>query len=490
LVSIIIPVYNKIKLTHACIKSILQNTKYPSYEIIIVNNGSNDDTEEYLDSIKAKLNNIVIINNRTNTGFIKACNQGVQSARGNIVVFLSSNIEVKNGWLINLVNIFHSKEKCAAVGAKVINHDNQLVEAGYSYLKEGSLQGNGIGYPSDHPKYNYVEEIESVSRFCSLFSNKSWIAAGGFDKRFSHLGMAIIDLCYVLRRKGESILYQPLSVVELNSNFKTDNKDNSPLLNPVILNKRRPRIKKIIHFNGRNKERKSKVLVVGVYLASKENNVDDIVTIISRTKLFNVTQRWVALGGEPPTKRVAAVTEEILYKNVPKFKIINNIINQENLDKYEYVLITDDDVIMPIDFLDQYLGLQSEVGFALAQPARTNNSYIDHPIVGQHPGLRARQTRFVEIGPVVSFHKSIYNKIFPFDLTSPMGWGYENVWAYELERYNMTMGIIDNTPVDHSIRRAVENYNWNLVDQQRTNLFNSKKHIKTEECHQVLSVIP
>jgi hypothetical protein len=240
---------------------------------------------------------------------------------------------------------------------------------------------------------------------------------------------------------------------------------------------------------GRNGSAGRKVLVCGIYLADRENAVDDIVAVIQRGRRHQVCQRWVALGGGPPNERVGAVTVREIHGMVPKFQILNELLAAEDLAQYDYVLLTDDDVLLPEGFLDEFIGLQDQLGFALAQPARTNNSYIDHPIVGQQQGVLARQTYFVEIGPVVSFHKSCYDLVFPFDLTAPMGWGYENVWACRLARRNAKMGIIDAVPVDHSLRKPVANYSWAEADRQRKALWARHEHFSLDECFRVLKVI-
>ena len=100
---------------------------------------------------------------------------------------------------------------------------------------------------------------------------------------------------------------------------------------------------------------------------------------------------------------------------------------------YDYVLLVDDDVDLAAGFLDVFLDAQSALRFGLAQPARTATSSSAYPIVAQHPGLVGRETRFVEQGPVLSIHRSVLADIVPFDLRSPMGWGYENIWTARLD---------------------------------------------------------
>jgi glycosyltransferase involved in cell wall biosynthesis len=232
------------------------------------------------------------------------------------------------------------------------------------------------------------------------------------------------------------------------------------------------------------------VLVLGVYLADQLNTADQIVADIAASTVHRVTQRWVGLGSAPPSPRLARVTVRTLREKTPKFEIISDVLENEDLTLYDYVILIDDDVVLPDRFMDRFITLQEHLEFCIAQPARTTNSYIDHPIVGQQMGVLGRQTRFVEIGPVVSIHKSCFELVFPFDMTSPMGWGYENVWSYLMWERNMKMGIIDALPVDHSLRKPVANYDWAEANAQRKELFKKHKHYSYDECFRVLTAVP
>src|SRR5262249_27866144 len=154
---------------------------------------------------------------------------------------------------------------------------------------------------------------------------------------------------------------------------------------------------------------------------------DHVVEALGSSSRHEVVQRWAALCGEPPTSRVAEVTVLKLPERTPKFTILDRLLAAGDREQYDYIVLADDDIIVPEGFLDAFIGLQDDLDFAVAQPARTGNSYIDHSIVRQQPDLLARRTMFVEIGPAVSLHRSCFGLVLPFDLTSPMGWGYENV---------------------------------------------------------------
>jgi hypothetical protein len=239
----------------------------------------------------------------------------------------------------------------------------------------------------------------------------------------------------------------------------------------------------------RNGARARRALVLGVYLAGKPNTADHIAATLRRSRDLDVRQRWVALGGEPSNGELGSVTALTVSEPAPKYSLLNRLLAEEDLDSYDFVLTTDDDIVLPDGFLDLFVGVQSGVGFQLAQPARTRNSYVDHPIVLQQRGVIARRTLFVEIGPLVSFGREIYDLVFPFDETNPMGWGFENVWAHRLRERGISEGIVDAVPIDHSIRPPVEHYEWSGANADRDQYLARHPHLSYEECFRVLEIV-
>jgi GT2 family glycosyltransferase/glycosyltransferase involved in cell wall biosynthesis len=233
----------------------------------------------------------------------------------------------------------------------------------------------------------------------------------------------------------------------------------------------------------------AKVLVLGVCLCDRPNNVETVISVLAGTANYGITQRWEALGEGQIGPMLSKVVRYPKSREVPKYELLNGLLAGEDLAKFEYVVIVDDDIALPDRFLDHFLSLQAKLDLQLAQPARTPNSYIDHPIVRRVDGVLGRQTLFVESGPVVSIHRSAFRLLFPFDLTSPMGWGYENVWAYRLSRNGLRMGIIDACPVDHSLRAPASCYDRAEAEKAQRRLLNSQGHLPLEECCRTLNII-
>ena len=128
-------------------------------------------------------------------------------------------------------------------------------------------------------------------------------------------------------------------------------------------------------------------------------------------------------------------------------------------------------------FLDRYLACVGAHDLALCQPARTHDSYIDHPFVEQLDGLTARWTRFVEIGPMFSVRQDVIPLLVPFDEASPMGWGYDFVWPCVLEKAGCRMGIVDATPIAHRLRKPVTHYQHSTASRSMDAYLSERDHL-------------
>src|SRR6516164_6284280 len=198
--------------------------------------------------------------------------------------------------------------------------------------------------------------------------------------------------------------------------------------------------------------RTGKVLVTGVLLADEENHAIPISSELAASRDWTVDQRWAAIGNDQSARsslRLAWWSPQ----GEPKFSVINQLLAGVNLEEYDFLIVVDDDIDLPGSFLDKYLELLERFDFALAQPARTHDSYVDHAFVEQLDGITARQTLFVEIGPLFSIRRDAILLLTPFDMTSPMGWGYDFAWPTVITSAGLKMGIIDGLPVRHALRK-------------------------------------
>jgi len=234
---------------------------------------------------------------------------------------------------------------------------------------------------------------------------------------------------------------------------------------------------------------KPKVLILGIYLEYRENTFNHLISAFNQSTACTVDQIWVSLNPKNSLKDNQAEYKNhanlILVKQIfelkPKFTILNKILEEVDISKYDYLVFTDDDIFVDDNFLDAFIGWQQHLNFCLAQPARTRTSTADNTFVVSRPWLNARETHFVEIGPLFSMHKSIVNELLPFDLESPMGWGYDLVWPIKVSASEKTMGIIDATPVQHSLRPQGAAYSTAKESVLMNEYLSTKQHLNFRE---------
>lgn len=228
------------------------------------------------------------------------------------------------------------------------------------------------------------------------------------------------------------------------------------------------------------------VLVAGIYLTDRENTAAATIAEFSRSKEWSVTHQWAALGQQRAPKELDGVTVAHVQAPVPKFVLLNRLLAGVDPGSYRFVIFADDDIDLPSGFLDDYLRLVNRYDFALSQPARTHDSFIDHRFVERLDGIDARWTNFVEIGPVVAMRHDAASILLPFDERSPMGWGYDFTWPRTMQDAGLRLGIVDATPVRHSLRKPVTGYSWDTANDQQQKYLASCPHVSKLDAFRIL----
>ena len=207
LVSIIIPVCNKIEYTKRCLYSILKSNETVLYEIIIADDHSTDQTKEILNFVK----NILVIRNKNNLGYIKNCNNAAKYARGKYLYFLNNDTVVQNKWLTNILSVFENKKNVGVVGSKVLTRESFLQECGV-YVFSDKFYAH-YGQNANLEEHNYVKKCDYVSS-CSLMTPK-WLfnEIGGFDEIYSSAYCGDPDYCFSVKECGYVTYVQPRSVI-------------------------------------------------------------------------------------------------------------------------------------------------------------------------------------------------------------------------------------------------------------------------------------
>ena len=203
-ISIILVFYNQAHLSFLCLQSILQNADV-SFELIIVDNESRDETSELL----ARVENAKIIQNTDNKGFVIAVNQGLQLCRGEFVLLFNNDALLEPDALSSAVAVFDEEPNTGAVGAKIKMLDGALQEAGSIIWNDGACLGYGRGADPSLPEFQFRREVDYCSGAFLLFRKQICDELGGFDEAYAPAYYEESDFCIRLQKRGLRVIYNP-----------------------------------------------------------------------------------------------------------------------------------------------------------------------------------------------------------------------------------------------------------------------------------------
>jgi GT2 family glycosyltransferase len=208
--SIVIPVFNKVEFTFQCLRSLLREVDFDDTEVIVVNNASTDETARLLAHFRGL---VTVIDNAENRGFVDACNQGAEAARGEHLVFLNNDTVVLPGWLRHLRDTVEGDARVGAVGSMFLYEDGRVQEAGAGVWQSGAAFHYGWGGSPDDRRYNFAREVDYCSGASLLVRRELFARLGGFDRRFAPAYYEDVDICFGVRSLGYKVVYQPMSRV-------------------------------------------------------------------------------------------------------------------------------------------------------------------------------------------------------------------------------------------------------------------------------------
>jgi GT2 family glycosyltransferase len=192
LASIVVITHDNIVFTRLCLESLLANTDGPSYEVIVVDNGSSDGTPAYLRWLAHYHDHVTVELNPTNLGFARACNQGLALARGDILVLLNNDTMVAPGWLSSLSGRLIGSPRDSEVGlvGPVTNRIGNEAEVETTYRTWGEFLAVAAERASAHSGEDF--EIETLTMFCLAMRRDIYERVGPLDEQFE-VGMVEDD---------------------------------------------------------------------------------------------------------------------------------------------------------------------------------------------------------------------------------------------------------------------------------------------------------
>jgi O-antigen biosynthesis protein len=221
LVSVIIPTKNQLTLLKRCVETVLKVTSYENYEIIIVDNGSDEaDACEYLDTIEQKFDDIGgrlrVLRHPGPFNYSAMNNRAVrESAQGEYLCLLNNDAAPLDGeWLGEMMALARRPE-IGAVGAKLYFPDGKIQHGGV-------VLGVGWGSPADHPyagdpgaapgywgRLQVTQDFSAVTAACMVTRRDVWDAVGGLDETVFAVSFNDVDYCLKLREAGHLVVWTP-----------------------------------------------------------------------------------------------------------------------------------------------------------------------------------------------------------------------------------------------------------------------------------------
>lgn len=209
-VSIILPVFNNLKLTLECLLSISAHSSARlSFEIILADDASTDQTQQ----VVSKIANLRVVRNVQNLGFLRNCNNALEHARGRYLVYLNNDVQVTRDWLENLYQTFDAYPNVGAVGPRFVYPSGHLQEAGAAFRHDGTADMVGLNDDPDKPRYGYTRRVDYVSGASLMMPTALARQLGGFSEEFLPCYCEDSDLCLRVIDVGYDVYFNPGSVI-------------------------------------------------------------------------------------------------------------------------------------------------------------------------------------------------------------------------------------------------------------------------------------
>lgn len=224
LVSIIIVNRNGLKHLKKLFEDLVQKIQYPNYEIIVVDNASEDGSVSFLEDISDFLPMKLIENNK-NESFSKANNQAAKMAKGDYLLLLNNDVEPTYGWLNQMMKSQLQWDNVGAVGAKLVypdcstsrhNRRNsfKIQHTGIAFREEdGFIKPYNVGNGDDFKVHGEIDEPRAaVTAAALLVSRDKYFQVGGLDEGYIY-GYEDVDFCLKLLKKGYKNIYSPKALL-------------------------------------------------------------------------------------------------------------------------------------------------------------------------------------------------------------------------------------------------------------------------------------
>ncbi len=204
-ISIVIPNWNGRRWLPDCLGSLASQTR-PADEVIVVDNGSQDGSLEYL---RDRHPTVRVLAQGRNTGFAYAANRGFEAAAGDVIGLVNTDVVLSPEWLQRMVAALIARPAAASAACKMLSlrEPGVIYDAGDILRRDGACEQRGR-FMSDDGAYDESGEVFGACAGAALYRRGAVLELGGFDERyFAYL--EDVDLALRLRLAGWTCVYDP-----------------------------------------------------------------------------------------------------------------------------------------------------------------------------------------------------------------------------------------------------------------------------------------
>jgi len=212
-ISIIIPTKDRIDLLRRCVESIQAKSSYDNYEVIIVDNLSQEEeTAAYLNLLQEKYDNYRVLKFNEKFNYSKLNNYAAKFASGDHLLFLNNDVEILNCEWLEAMLEQSQRDDIGCVGAKLLYPDKKIQHVGVIVGWGGRAEhiykwydSNDIGYMGH---FICIRTYSAVTAACLMIQNAIFEEVGGFDENYE-IGFGDVDFCLRVRELGYENLFTP-----------------------------------------------------------------------------------------------------------------------------------------------------------------------------------------------------------------------------------------------------------------------------------------
>ncbi len=233
-ISIIIANKNSIASLKVCIDSILNSSTYENFEIVVVDNSSDEQTFDYYEILKKTSSKFRLVefdgmNGEFNLSAMN--NFGASVADGDYFVFMHSDVRITTSDWLQQMLMFAQREDVGAVGVSLID-SNDVIQGGGFFLSKKKVVVDAFRFLSSGEggymcRASFVQNLSAVSGACMMVGRKSFEEVDGFNEVLAGY-FSDVDLCLRFRSKGFLVVYNPyveLQHAQLSAKNETRQKD-------------------------------------------------------------------------------------------------------------------------------------------------------------------------------------------------------------------------------------------------------------------------